>query len=255
MTCEDFKNQYETVIDGRATGSDAAQIEGHAQTCPLCAQQMQKTRALSSALRSDALRFKAPASLRRNIEALGKAPNNPILASESRSRKWGRGWASVAASVVLAFSASWIAFRATTPTRDELTSREVISSHIRSLMVEHISDVVSTDKHTVKPWFTGKLSFSPRVEDFSKQEFPLIGGRLDYIGETTVAALIYQRRKHLINVFIWPTSEAATTAPTAESQRGYNVLHWNADGMTYWAVSDSSMDGLKELYQLMEAKN
>ena len=255
MTCEDFKNQYETVIDGRATGSDAAQIEGHAQTCPLCAQQMKNTKALSSALRSDALKFKAPANLRRSIEALGKAPIKPILAPETSRRKWGWGWASVAASLALAFTASWFAFRAGAPTQDEIISREVISSHIRSLMVGHISDVVSTDKHTVKPWFTGKINFSPRVEDFKDKEFPLIGGRLDYIGETTVAALVYQRRKHFVNVFIWPTSAVTTSTPIAESQRGYNLLHWNADGMTYWAVSDSSMDGLKELYQLMEAKN
>jgi len=128
--------------------------------------------------------------------------------------------------------------------RGNALAQDVISSHVRSLLATHLLDVPSTDQHTVKPWFDGKLKFSPPVRDFADQGFRLIGGRLDYINGREVAALVYQRRLHIINLFIWPLESGRTTAAESFATNGYNVLHWERDGFAFWAVSDVSAGDL-----------
>jgi anti-sigma factor RsiW len=129
--------------------------------------------------------------------------------------------------------------------RGNALAQDVISSHVRSLLATHLLDVPSTDQHTVKPWFDGKLKFSPPVRDFANQGFRLIGGRLDYINGREVAALVYQRRLHIINLFIWPLESGRTTAAETFAENGYNVLHWERDGFTFWAVSDVNVEDLR----------
>ena len=123
-------------------------------------------------------------------------------------------------------------------TRDNALAEEVISSHVRSLLATHLLDVPSTDQHTVKPWFDGKLKFSPPVQDFADRGFRLIGGRLDYVNGREVAALVYQRNKHFINLFIWPSESDRDAAAQSFAKDGYHVLHWVRDGFEFWAVSD-----------------
>lgn len=137
------------------------------------------------------------------------------------------------------------------PAADELLANEVLSSHVRSLMANHLADISSSDQHTVKPWFAGKLDFSPPVEDFAKQGFPLIGGRLDYLENRPVAALVYERRKHLINLFVWPGSESDVPTKTV-SRQGYNLIHWTQSHMTYWVASDLDKSELQEFIQLVQ---
>ena len=131
---------------------------------------------------------------------------------------------------------------------------ELFTSHLRSLEANHLMDVVSTDQHTVKPWFDGKLDFSPPVEDLASDGYPLVGGRLDYLEGREVAALVYQRRKHFINVFVWPDVSGLSSARAMESWRGYNLMRWSRGGFQFWAASDVSAPDLAEFVRLLESR-
>jgi anti-sigma factor RsiW len=135
---------------------------------------------------------------------------------------------------------------------DDTLANEVVSSHVRSLMASHLSDVISTDQHTVKPWFEGKLDFGPVVKDFAAQNFALTGGRLDYIGERAVAALVYKHGKHFVNVFEWP-APGGDSAPKLRSQRGFQIFSWQKNGLVFWLVSDVNAADLQEFAGMLAA--
>jgi len=130
---------------------------------------------------------------------------------------------------------------------------QVVANHVRSLLAAQLVDVVSSDQHTLKPWFDGKIDFAPEVRDLSGNGFPLVGGRLDYLAGKTVAALVYQRNKHPINLFITPVPTSRSTSPAVTTRRGYNVLAWRSHGMKYWAVSDLNQTELREFTDLVRA--
>ncbi|HLW78215.1 MAG TPA: anti-sigma factor, partial [Terriglobia bacterium] len=255
----------------------ALEIEQHLDVCPACAQGYQNQQSLRSLVRERAPYFKSPAGLESRIRSRlsaaatqsGAVTGEPIESAQAtkRFRPFGRetvsptrwwAWAGMAAALAIAtIVVSVIVTRRSRPRGNDLLAEEVVSSHIRSLMANHLTDVGSSDQHTVKPWFAGKLDFSPPVVDLAPAGFPLIGGRLDYLGGRPVAALVYGRRKHLINVFIWPPGfPGGDSGPPAEApaHQGYNVWHWTKAGMTYWAVSDVSTKDLGELAQLLQAR-
>ena len=138
---------------------------------------------------------------------------------------------------------------------EDLIAQEVISNHVRSLMeTHHPVDVPSSDQHTVKPWFNGKLDFSPPVENPADQGFPLVGGRLDYLGGRSVAALVYQRHQHYINLFIWPSNDAREKAEESMKRQGYNLFHWEKSGMEYWAISDLNEAELRQFAEIIQTR-
>jgi anti-sigma factor RsiW len=140
------------------------------------------------------------------------------------------------------------------PSNDQQLAAEVLTSHVRSLEANHLMDVASTDQHTVKPWFDGKLDFSPPVEDLASDGFPLVGGRLDYLDGRQVAALVYQRRKHFINVFVWPDTRGSGSTQTIQPQHGYNMTRWSRGGFQFWAVSDVNAQDLADFVRLLQAR-
>ncbi|HUD98882.1 MAG TPA: anti-sigma factor [Bryobacteraceae bacterium] len=234
MTCAPARSLLEAYIDDELDAAQKAQVAGHLAACPSCAETHARLWELRGAVRSQAPYYRAPAGLGDRIRAGLRHSARPV------PQPWR--WLAIAAGVLLVFSAAWnIALLRSRSDSTDLIARNVLSSHVRSLMGTHLLDVPSADQHTVKPWFNGKLDFSPDVRDFAAQGFPLIGGRIDYVGDRPVAALVYQHGKHIINLFTWPSP---ADGPMNFSTNGYHILHWNSGGMAWWAVSDLNVSEL-----------
>ena len=249
MICKDAQNLINGYVDGELDLIRNLEIERHIQDCALCTQDYKNHQVLSNAIKTGSLYFKAPADLRRRIQlSLRKAAK-----AEAGRRMLPKWWFNIAAPMAAAavILLALVPFLRG-PSADDLLAGEVISSHVRSLMASHLADVSSSDQHTVKPWFAGKLNFSPPVEDLAKQGFPLIGGRLDYLEDRPVAALIYQRQKHFINLFIWLSGSDSDVETKTVLRQGYNLFHWTRSGMTFWAVSDLNNAELQKFVQLVQ---
>jgi anti-sigma factor (TIGR02949 family) len=248
MDCTHIRSLVSPYIDGELAAEKAAEVERHLEGCEACRALVEGERRVSVAVRHHGERFRAPAHLKARV--LSEVGRRSRRSGWSDLRMLGSGWNPVALAAsllltVMVSSGATIAYlkRGTEENKAPLV-QEVVSSQIRSLMADHLTDVASSDQHTVKPWFNGKLDFSPPVVDLATEGFPLIGGRLDYLDKRQVAALVYRHRQHIINLFIWP--EGGEEAPRAESRQGYNVLYFKHGGMEYWAVSDLNPTELKD---------
>lgn len=214
---------------------------------------MSAERDLGDLLRENLPRYRAPESLREFLKA--NAPPDGVrgtIVARPRSR-WSFTPFLYAAGILMGVLAGWlindtIRARQQASAARETMVAELVDNHVRSLIGDHLTDVRSTDQHTVKPWFAGKVDFAPFVVDLAAQGFPLIGGRVDYIGGHAAAALVYGRRRHFINLFIWPASQADEREGLRE-YNGYSLLHWINKGMSYWAVTDASPFELATLRQ------
>src|ERR1041384_262611 len=236
-------------MDGELDLRSNLAVEQHAQACAACTRALDAQRALRSALSNDALYYKAPTQLRAHVQTSLRA--RAKSAAGSRVITWR--WLTVGLSFALLAVIIWsVAFVRSRSAADELLARELVASHVRSLMANHLTDVTSTDQHKVKPWFDGRLDFAPPVVDLSAQGFPLAGGRLDYINSRPVAALVYQRRQHLINLFIWPAADEAEHSNQMSVRQGYNLIHWTRAGMSYWGVSDLNLSELQTFAQALQ---
>jgi anti-sigma factor (TIGR02949 family) len=248
MDCAHIRSLVSPYIDGELAAEKAAEVERHLESCETCRALVEGERRVSVAVRHHGERFLAPAHLKARV--LSEVERRSRRSAWSDFRMLGAGWNPVALAAsllltVMVSSGATIAYlgRATEGNKAPLV-QEVVSGQIRSLMAEHLTDVASSDQHTVKPWFNGKLDFSPPVIDLTSEGFPLVGGRLDYLDHRQVAALVYRHRQHVINLFIWP--EEGEETPRSESQQGYNVLYFKHGGMEYWAVSDLNPADLKD---------
>ena len=214
--------------------------------------------------------YKAPLELRERIqvslrEAIGAPASRGAVGEDPRPvrrpERVRRGvffdmpwnWLALAAAIaVAAIVASSFLPRLRQPEADQFLATQLIASHVRSLMANHLTDVASSDQHTVKPWLDVKLDFAAPVVDLSGEGFPLIGGRLDYLDNHSVAALVYQRRKHFINLFIWPTTPADSKEQKMVERDGYHLVHWADGDFTYWAVSDVNNTDLETFKRSFE---
>jgi anti-sigma factor RsiW len=234
MTCEEARRLLDAYMDDELDSPVGLAIESHLQACLGCASVLSSLRSLVSALEKGALRFKAPQHLKAVVRA-GIQQANPKV--HHSFAQWH--WAGTAAGVVLIVALAWIILTQTTKSSLETQlMKEIISSHVRSMMANHLTDIPSSDTHNVKPWFADKLDYSPPAKDLSARGFPLIGGRMDYLENRPVAALVYRRNQHLINLFVWPADQGLTMPEIRSAVRGYNVIHWTQGGMNYWLISD-----------------
>jgi anti-sigma factor RsiW len=257
VACDDNVRLLHGYLDGELDLVTSLEIEEHLKNCPDCSQELRSQQTLSKAFRSSSLYERAPKSLEATVRAsilaeAKKTGQKQNVVTISPVRRAFVNWLAVAAAIVFAVLLTW----KVVPTfynrsESNLIAQEVVASHIRSLQPNHLTDVESNDQHNVKPWFNGKLDFSPPVLDLSAQGFPLVGGRMDYVDRRNVAALVYQRRKHVINVFVWPDAPGAPEPPHEKSIQGYNMVSSGHSGMYFCAVSDLNPAELRQFTQLL----
>jgi anti-sigma factor (TIGR02949 family) len=244
--CETERSILHGYLDGELDAARAAEFERHLLSCPECVRVLEAQKAIRRSIERANLYQRAPESLRAKVQS--------ALPSGAPRKRFGLGllsWQWLPAATVLALAVFMVWWQAGPRSGlRETPASAFVDAHLRSLLPGRLEDVVSTDQHTVKPWFDGKLNFAPPVRDFAAEGFPLEGGRLDVIRGRTVAVLVYGRRKHTVNVFVWP-SVGASAKTASGSELGYNWMNWSGDGTEFFAVSDASaadLDGLRQLF-------
>ncbi len=246
MKCGELEELIHGYLDGEFDLSRSLQIEQHIKSCPDCARTYADHLSLRSAIARSSLYFEAPRNLQLRVRSSVRQAGRAEAPSRKFVWEWKLLWIPLGAIATVIFVLLTFLSR---PAPENLIAQQTLSAHLRSLLPGHLVDVPSSDQHTVKPWFNGRLDFSPPVKDLATQGFPLVGGRLDYVGNHPVAAVVYQRRKHLINLFIWPSTRSADGSEKSLVENGYNLIRWTQSGMTCWAVSDLN---LNELWQFVE---
>ncbi len=245
MSCEEARVLLHALIDGELDAGHAREVESHAASCARCAAELAAYRGQRQAMQGNTLRYKAPASLRASIDRMVPAP-----AAQPSRRSLLQGLAF--GSVATAAAAAGVTFVIVGRDTDRGILSDAVSAHLRSLQAEHLIDVASSDRHTVKPWFNGRIDLAPPVIDLTAQGFTLIGGRLDYIDGKPVAAIVYRRRVHVINLFVMQGLGFALPAPKLTVVQGFNILRWTDQGLSLMAVSDLAQDELEEFVTKFE---
>jgi anti-sigma factor RsiW len=260
MSCQETRALLHAFLDDELDPVRSLSVQSHVNACADCAREHAAHRSLRAALRDEALYFRSPAGFESRVRA-SLASRGAIehragwLDAVGALLRVRWAWLPVGAAAALLVVTSMTIWRIEAPgpgpLSEDILGRDVVASHVRSLMADHLTDVPSSDQHTVKPWFNGRLDFSPPVKDLTGEGFPLVGGRLDYLAGRPVAALVYQRRLHVINLMVWPAPGEPDRSLAAATHQGYRVLHWTQGGMSYWAVSDLNEKEMKEFIKLV----
>jgi anti-sigma factor RsiW len=242
------------LLDGELDAANVLAIEAHLKTCGDCRAELDRIQSVQEQLGAVSLRDRAPDRLRRRIEAMLAAesgaarpaavPARRGLAAHVLSGRWASGAISgaVAASLALAVALPQL-------TRTDIED-QLVQSHVRSLLAGHIVDVATSNRHVVKPWFNGKVDFAPPVPELADVGFPLVGGRLDYVDDHEVAAIVYRRRLHTINLFVRPAAALSSPIGFVKRREGYNLIRWTDGGLEYWVVSDLDAHELELFHAL-----
>jgi anti-sigma factor RsiW len=256
MNCAQTRELLNGYVDGELPAEQAIAVADHLTTCVECAGVYEGVLTTVRTLREGLVKYRAPDLLRARVRSALREEERPapVAAAPKVRRRVRVPWRALAAAAVLVVASSGITFVATREhvSAESLARDEVLTSHIRSLMPAHLTDVASNDQHNVKPWFNGRLDFSPSVPRLEDAGFPLLGGRLDYVRGRPVAVVVYGRRQHVINVFTWPADAGGDATRTLTTNHGYNLLHWRTGGVEHWVVSDLNAAELKQFGMLLE---
>ncbi|QRM44329.1 anti-sigma factor [Rhizobium sp. BG4] len=245
--CDQWGPVLHAFIDGELDLVRAAELEAHLAGCPDCRAEMERVRGVRQRIGRDGVRFKMPEEVRAQVltalsreQAAGLQAQRRVETASPWSRffRFVRDWSFVPSLAALAASAMLFV---NAPAPELGIQDQLLASHVQSMLADHLVDVQTSNQHTVKPWFNGRIDFSPPVNDLAKDGFPLVGGRVDYIGGRVVAALVYRRNGHVINLFVWPQTAGRQTDSEHD---GYNMAKWSANGLVFWAVSDVSAGDL-----------
>ena len=262
MDCKQSQEYMSAYLDGELGPSESAQLSAHLEGCRQCRTMQEELHALRALVGHEATRHRAPEYLRHRIRAAIKTEQQrSAIGKPTRSggiKRWPWAWINLGlaglstAAFALTLNLYW-----SQPSAEDQLDQELVASHYRALMPDHLSDVVSTDQHTVKPWFTGKLDYSPPVYDLAQQGYPLLGGRLDYVNHRPVAAMAYGHRKHIINLYVWPIAaegKAGAVARHTASSQAYQLLRWRQGEMEFSAISDVNGQDLAEFARLLQSR-
>lgn len=244
MECEEVRGLVHGYLDGELDLVKSLEVERHMRECEECGREYRGQTSLRLAINRNIPYFDAPPALRKRVRASLRHAHKAETNAARFNWRWLLAVASLAAAAVFVFAL--LLPSRSRQTGEDLLAQEVVAGHARSLMAEHLTDVPSTDRHTVKPWLDRRLDFAPPVRDLSAEGFALVGGRLDYLDKRAVAALVYQRRQHLINLYIWPSPPGERASEATQARQGYNLINWSDSGMNFWAVSDINADELRE---------
>jgi len=242
--CLDQEMLLGGLVDNELDAANTALVEAHVARCEGCREELERLQAVRNLLATDGVRHPAPESLRNRIAAL------PEFSPAPANRNWLPGWLAPGLAGALAATLAFVAF--IPPSSQSVLDQEIVSSHVRSLQPGHLTDVQTTNQHIVKPWFNGKIAFSPPVPELADAGFPLAGGRLDSIDGKTVAAIVYNRRLHTVNLFVWPAKDSAERSFVKD---GFAVKEWSRNGLRYAAVSDIAPAELQQFHKLFEQRS
>jgi mycothiol system anti-sigma-R factor len=250
MDCTEARELLHGYLDNELDAAHAMQVARHLESCEPCGAAHAFDLQLRSVVRNNAPRYWAPAHLRAKILA-GTGGSR----RETRRRGWlPAEWLRLGASFAVSALLTWgITYHFVVPSQAEMLMGEVVAAHVRGVLTGRLTDVASSDRHTVKPWLSARLDFSPPVADFSDEGFPLVGGRLDYLDGRPIAVLLYQYRNHVISVFVWPDRSGGQVETSQESRKGYNMTRWARAGFRYHVVSDLSGEELDRFATLLQA--
>ena len=254
MDCRELLSLADAYLDGELPPASRAEIDAHLAGCAACRAEIEANRAFIARLKAGASYFEAPPGLAARLaRRLGSEPASTVvrLSPAPKRESFWRPMALAASFLLAALLSGGVGYMSSLPAGGDRITQEVVDSHVRSLLAGHLTDVSSTDQHTVKPWFNGHLDTAPPVKDFAAQGFPLIGGRLDYIDHRPVAAMVYRHSLHPINLFVWADPSQSLGQPSVASRQGYNIRHWVDGDLTYWLISDVEADVLAKLETLL----
>jgi anti-sigma factor RsiW len=257
MTPERARVLLHAYLDGELDAASTVDLESEINRVPALRDELTRLRALQSRVREVGY-FEAPSGLKERVFASrsheSPEPSFSVKESSSKDRAYWRGWAIGSSAIAAALLVWTVGMTFFYPRGNSRPAEEVVSAHVRSLMADHLTDLASAERHTVKPWLSNRLDFAPPVPDLSSQGYSLLGGRLDYLHGKAAAAVVYQHRQHIINVFVSPSlDETISAKPQAERERGYNTVRFHSRGMNYWLVSDVNLVDLHKLAELLQS--